>query len=880
MEENRKYTLCGGTFLVLLLHARKQRVAARKKAGGQSDGLSDSELFTGLIQVAFPDFLPPTGRSMKTYTTNYKNCTLSSNEILPFEKEELIEAFDKSVTADYHEPLRRMKFFIEKYIDDKNMGSWLVRAILEVVEHDSDIRDELFYIAASDPYDKKHLMDISETVLPSFLLGIWHFIVMHRRDNKVGRVTYEIWHNKPDTLKGRWEFISDIGKNWVKQVNVTLNITHSIPKADMYSMSERRGNWDVPDDMDSVAFMDGIAPELTENPSFVLVPKGILTNDGEFEEYLKNAREKYGQLKTLLYNDAPRKFYDFYVCNNISQKVYIKKYTYITNIISNATAELLKGCSNFILISGTGGLGKSMMMRHLLLTAIENYEDGGQIPIFIPLKDYSDIYTDLRGYIFEKFDSLGNMEEEEFEELLEEGRCLLLFDGLDEIKSDYRKVFERDLDVFSDKYTDNMFVISSRPIGSFISFHRFTVLDLCPFTKEQALELIDKLDFRPDEPAIKERFMDELKTKLFISHREFTENPLLLTIMLMTYEQFAEIPSKMHIFYREAYTALSQKHDASKGAFKRVLKTGLSADRFAEYFAEFCARTYRDEKFEFTDVLFDKYFNEMNEHAKNPSRVTASDFRDDLVENMCLMYYESGKYHFTHRSFQEYFCALYFSGQKDRTLGAIGDFFETKSRRLSSDKTFSMLYDMIPDKIDEYIFEPFLAKLFKECDENRGYWTFLERMYPILYYEKGESGDCTINKPDSFLYDFIITKESIYGWLGNDDLPEDEAFLTNEWVYLDDNYENPDIDTNYVISVDEIPYDYKFEFGEPEIVGRNYEIEIKAIYGAPEIYSGIIALLESGTFPLMEEYNKVRDYLRKLQEKQSAPGDDLFDLFK
>ena len=880
MAENRKYILCGGTFLVLLFRARKQRVAARKKAGGESDGLSDSEVFTGLIQVAFPDFVPPAGRSMKTYTTNYKNCTLSSNEILPFEKDELIEAFDKSVKEDYHVPLGRMKNFIERYIDDKNMGNWLVRAVLEVVEHD-DIQDELFYIADSDPYDKKHLMDIGEIVLPSFLLGIWHFIILNRRDNKAGRATYEMWHKKPETLKGRWEFVGDIGKNWVRQVNVTLNITHSIHKADMHGMSERPGNLDVPEDMDAVAFMDGIAPELTGNPSFVLVPKGILTDNGEFEEYLENAREKYGQLKTLLYNDAPRKFYDFYVCNNISQKVYIKKYTYITNIIPNATAELLKGCSNFILISGTGGLGKSMMMRHLLLTAIENYEDGGQIPIFIPLKDYSDTYTELREYVFEKFDSLGgNRNEEEFEELLEEGRCLLLFDGLDEIKSDYRKVFERDLDVFSDKYTDNMFVISSRPIGSFISFHRFTVLDLCPFTKEQALELIDKLDFRPDEPAIKERFMDELKTKLFISHREFTENPLLLTIMLMTYEQFAEIPSKMHVFYREAYTALSQKHDASKGAFKRVLKTGLSADRFAEYFAEFCARTYRDEKFEFTDVLFDKYFNEMNEHTKSPSRVTASDFRDDLVENMCLMYYESGKYHFTHRSFQEYFCALYFSGQKDRTLGAIGDFFETKSRRLSSDKTFSMLYDMIPDKIDEYIFEPFLEKLFKECDENKGYWTFLERMYPILYYEKGESGDCTINKPDSFLYDFIITKESIYGWLGNDDLPEDEAFLTNEWVYLDDDYENPDIDTNYVISVDEVPYDYKLEFGEPEIVGRNYEIEIKTICDSPESYGEVIALLESEAFPLMSEYNEVRDYLRKLQAKRSEPGDDLFDLFK
>lgn len=58
------------------------------------------------------------------------------------------------------------------------------------------------------------------------------------------------------------------------------------------------------------------------------------------------------------------------------------------------------------------------------------------------------------------------------------------------------------------------------------------------------------------------------------------------------------------IFLWEAYIALSQKHDASKGAYKRVLKTGLTADKFADYFAEFCARSYRDEKFEFTEIMF------------------------------------------------------------------------------------------------------------------------------------------------------------------------------------------------------------------------------------------------------------------------------------
>lgn len=879
MGDKKEYVLCGGTFFTLLLRARKQRIAARRNADGESDGLSDQDVFEGLLKVAFPNFVVPAGSSFKTYTSNYKACRLASNEYLPFDNSELISNFNDTIVGAYDPALVRMSEFIETFISAEDYANWIVKALLELIESDPDTDKGLFYIEnGSQPYDKKHLLQLTEVDLASFLLGIWHYIIMHRADNKIGADTYEEWHKKPETPRAKRDFISDIGKNKSKQIKVSIAYYKQESSA-----AENENNEEEDEDLIYLGIPDGIAPEITGNPmdSLVAIPRSLLVDDREFAEYLDNAEAKYGRIKTLLYSDAPRKFYDFYVCNNIAQKIYVKKYTYRTKIIAEATAETLKECSNFILISGTGGLGKSMMMRHLLLDSIRTYKNGDQLPVFIPLKDYSDSYETLSDYVYEKFESLcGDGDEEKYDELLSEGRFLLLFDGLDEIKSDYRKKFEHDLEIFADKFDDNMFVISSRPTGSFISFHRFTVLDLCPFTKNQAVELIDKLDFRPDEPNIKKQFMEELETKLFITHREFTENPLLLTIMLMTYEQFADIPSKMHVFYREAYVAMSQKHDASKGAFKRALKTGLTADQFADYLAEFCARTYRDEKFEFTDILFDKYFNGMHEKQKGPSSVTASDFRDDLVENMCLMYYESGKYHFTHRSFQEYFCAWYFSKQKDKNLEPIGRFFENKRFRQATDKTFSMLYDMIPDKIDEYIFEPFLEALFKECEEGEGYRTFLRKMYPVLYYDRGEAGDESENEPESFLYDFIIKKENICSYFTGAELPDDEEFLTKEWVYLDEGYQDPDIDTDSLIEVGEIPFEYKYEYGDPDVVGWNYEMDVDHIFSHPEAYEGLIELLENPTFPLKDEYDRVREYLEELRSKKETPGDDLFDLFQ
>ena len=647
--------------------------------------------------------------------------------------------------------------------------------------------------------------------------------------------------------------------------------------ADNSSHAQVRNNFSFP-------FPD-VAPELTGDPLFIVTGAelGITRSDDDFSEYLENTQEKYQTIKTLLYSEVPRPFYDFYVCNTLTYKVSKGRNSYEIRTINRVTADILGDCTNFVIITGTGGLGKSMMMRHLLLDCIEQYPIIEKLPIFIPLKDFDASYDDLTEYVCEKFDALGGgIDLEDFEDVLSEGKCLLLFDGLDEIHSDVRKLFEKKLDIFADKYSNNMFVISSRPAMSFVAFNRFTVFELQPFTKSQALSLIDKLEFRPDEPTIKAVFRKKLDDDLYRTHREFTENPLLLTIMLMTFEQFAEVPSKMHIFYREAYLTLSQKHDATKGAYKRALCTGVTADRFSEYFSEFCARTYCDERFDFTDEDFDRYFTSMTEPKKDNSPATTTDFITDLVANMCLMYQESRKYHFTHRSFQEYFCAVYFSKQKDKNLGAIGDMFEMKKSRFNQDKTFNMLYDMIPEKIEEYVFLPYLQALFEECDAKDGYWTFLQKIYPTIQYDKGDAYSAE-NESESFLFSFIASVNGFQGVHFFTEFPEEDDFITGEWVQLDDEYMQYDPDYHgETILKDDIPLDYKYDydFDEPEVIGCNYEFEVSTILSHREKYSAFIEILGDKYFTYHEEYDEAREYLENLLEKQTPKSQNLFDLFQ
>ena len=223
MLENKEYALCGGTFFTLLLQARKQRTAARKNAVGEKDGLNDSEVLEGLIRVAFPDYISPAGRSIRTHTSSYKACRLSANEYLPFDKEELIHTFDREIKKTFSSPLQRMCQFSSSFIDEKNMGSWLVRAILDTISRDPSITEEIFYIDQDGhPMDKKHLLTAQNIELQPFLLGVWHFILSNRADNTVGATTIDSWHDRPAVKRARRKFNSEVGKNWSKSLSVNI----------------------------------------------------------------------------------------------------------------------------------------------------------------------------------------------------------------------------------------------------------------------------------------------------------------------------------------------------------------------------------------------------------------------------------------------------------------------------------------------------------------------------------------------------------------------------------------------------------------------------------------------------------------------------------
>jgi len=433
--------------------------------------------------------------------------------------------------------------------------------------------------------------------------------------------------------------------------------------------------------------------------------------DVTFFRYLKKSYEKYSKIKTILCRTEPKYIYDFFECPSISKGT--------TIVFEPLNVNSILEVSNFVIIQGTGGIGKSILMKHLFISELSNKD---LIPIFIELKDLNGIndeYT-ISKLIFEKLINLGStLKEEYLGYALESGCFLFLFDGYDEIITDKKDEFYKKLDEFCDKYTKNYFIISSRPYSEFVEFQRFTVLSTKCLNKKQALSLIEKIDF---DYEVKQRFIKALDIDLFEKHKSFASNPLLLNIMLLTFDNFADIPEKLHLFYSNAFETLYSKHDATKSGYKREMRSKLSYDSFRKVFSCFSFISYSQGKIEFT---YDELIELLKKTSISRVAFNIEDYIYDLVNSLCVIYKDGLEYKFAHRSFQEYFTAVFLKELPDENLNRLGiQLIKKDIFRLVHDDVYYLLFDMAEPRFEKNILKYLVDEFendYEECSDKYEY---------------------------------------------------------------------------------------------------------------------------------------------------------------
>lgn len=309
--------------------------------------------------------------------------------------------------------------------------------------------------------------------------------------------------------------------------------------------------------------------------------------DSTYRKYLTQMFEKYSKVKSFFVRAEPVFLYSFYIPLSLKTR---------TADIEMPDIIKISNISKNIIITGLAGTGKSMMLRHLLLSSLTN---NYKVPIFIELRTLNqNSEVTIMDAIFDVLSAFKLTEDHEFSErALRLGHFAVFFDGIDEVSKIKRQTISNQIQNFAKHYDKCMIIVSSRPDNEFGGWANFTIMQMAPLNLQQACSLIEKLEYDPD---IKSKFDTALKNGLFKSHVSFLSNPLLLSIMLLTYGQSADIPMKLNVFYNQAYEALYQRHDAFKGGYQRDRKSGLDIQDFARMFSAFSLQTYDKRMFQFS----------------------------------------------------------------------------------------------------------------------------------------------------------------------------------------------------------------------------------------------------------------------------------------
>jgi hypothetical protein len=184
---------------------------------------------------------------------------------------------------------------------------------------------------------------------------------------------------------------------------------------------------------------------------------------------------------------------------------------------------------------GDPGAGKTTLLRHLAAT-LARQEHRPWVPLYDslprlmregrPLLDRAVRHLELAGHPAQGLKAA-------LEREAEQGRLLLLLDGLDEVPQDLREDAERLLRGLADIWPQTPLVITSRPIGYRSPGNSFRELHLLPLDRERRLDLLSKWlgssSGVPDQDAGRRALATLDAPEL----RDLAGNPLYLTLIAL-----------------------------------------------------------------------------------------------------------------------------------------------------------------------------------------------------------------------------------------------------------------------------------------------------------------------------------------------------------
>lgn len=447
-----------------------------------------------------------------------------------------------------------------------------------------------------------------------------------------------------------------------------------------------------------------------------------------FPVYEQKSLKEYSKVKTN-FSDELCDMDDVFICNTLStvDSAYSRRGLPARGtVIQDATLDKIAEQSNMIALIANGGMGKSMMLRHLFVESMRKYSDTGVMPILVELRDYRFAGSDLFSSIVKSvslFDPA--FDDEAADKVLRAGKCQILLDGLDEIDPSDIVGFQHKLRDMIKAYPLNQYVITSRECDVAKSIGFINRLYLMPFDEKQTGDLIDKLI---EDEGIKAEIIRNLNEGYLNKHGEFASNPMLLAFCIMNYPSYQSFYDSPHEFYRSAYDTIISDHDLEKSPMDRVFRSADSKDDFTDVFREFCAISYAERKFQFNKMTFEAIFKKLKstKQVSNPRIMNKTNFLHDACATACMMYEAKSDILYIDPGFQQFLFAEYNYFAEPEEVEAMGKkLWTVPESEFNGGIAFEMLYELSDEKVEVCLDLPYLDMIFKDKTEEESFNAFL-----------------------------------------------------------------------------------------------------------------------------------------------------------